>query len=102
MSDWQVGDLAVCLKTDKWRGRQTGRVTDGPSYGSVHKVAWVGPSRCGVLCLELEGIETPRNRDGSVIPWTADRFRKIRPDEQEPCEVEFVTLLKRSKQRQSA
>jgi hypothetical protein len=49
--------------------------------------------------LVLDGAPHPLNMD---CDWPAYRFRKIRPDEREACEPEFVTLLNRSKQRHDA
>jgi len=99
--DWEIGDLALCVKVGPWHGNRSRRVVDGPAGGQTYKVSWVGLTSSG-LGLELEGVETHRNKDGSAILWRADKFRKIRPDEHEPCEAEFVTLLKLSKQRVSA
>jgi hypothetical protein len=97
MADWQVGDLAVCVKVGLWRGTQTGRVVNGPIHGVTYTVAWVGLTRAGNLGLELKEMETLRNLDGTPIPWQAKRFRKIRPDKREACEEEFVTLLNRTR-----
>lgn len=92
-----VGDLVVCVKRGEWRGEQTGRIISGPIYGATYTVAWVGLSRTGNPSLELEGVETFRNPNGTLAPWRADRFRKVIRDKHEPCEPEFVELLNRSK-----
>lgn len=101
MSDWQVGDLAVCTKTGAiqcphfplalHRGERlpptTLRVTAiTPAAGEI------SGRLCGCVVLHFEGGK------GGV----AQRFRKIRPDEHEACEEEFVTLLKRTKRTVSA
>lgn len=90
MSDWQVGDLALCLEIEM----NTGTVPSGLRVGGVYTVA-------GVVC--------HRDQTGLVLEdypswhpseaWCASSFRKILPDEQEACEPEFVTLLKRSKRK---
>jgi hypothetical protein len=63
--------------------------------GSVYVVECVVISgTSGRLGLGLKGVQFPdclQNAD-----W-ADHFRKIRPDEHEACEPEFIQLLKRSK-----
>jgi hypothetical protein len=88
MSDWQVGDLALCVddrpsrKPIRWE----------PVAGAIYTVASVAITDGG-SALELE--EDPY-RDG-LTAWFASRFRKIRPDEHEACEPEFVKLLKRTK-----
>lgn len=100
MSDWQVGDLAVCVDASKFRCEH-GTVHFGghcPPLGSAHRVAAVldaipysslrtGTTPCRCPCLAF---------DGGMVGHVR-RFRKIRPDEHEACEPEFVTLLKRSK-----
>lgn len=96
MSDWQVGDLAVCVAS--------GNIT---REGSTYTVAAVIPP--GALdfgrfnsydrpVLYFVGLDPPESGNGS----DSARFRKIRPDEHESCEPEFVELLKRSKRRVSA
>jgi hypothetical protein len=88
MTDWQVGDLAVCVDDAE-------RPTSIPSdlakikRGNVYRVARI---LCGGLGLQFEEAVT-RHSAG----YWEDRFRKIRPDEHQACEPEFVTLLKRAK-----
>ena len=76
--DWQAGDLALCIKLGKWRGDVTGRPIAGPAAGRIYTVTWAGMAG-GIICLELEGVETYLNSNGAVAPWRAYRFRKIRP-----------------------
>jgi len=97
MSDWSVGDLAVCI--------HDGHCTHcgapaGVEKGRLYRVSGVNlnPHR---VTLSLEGvpdITAPDHHPGHVV----GRFRKIRPDEHEGCEPEFVTLLKRIRQPQLA
>ena len=85
MSDWQVGDLAVCVvEQDGWAPWK-------PQVGVVYTVAEVADGVDGPG-FELE--EDPDAFDGEWI-WLACDFRKI--DKHEACEEEFITLLKRRK-----
>jgi hypothetical protein len=98
MSDWQVGDLAVCVDASPCRCERCevlGRVAivglrEGASYAVLE------------VCLD-DGYEYIRfavqtRRNNHWLGWAgSDRFRKIRPDKHEECESEFVTLLKRRK-----
>jgi len=88
--DWKVGDLALCI--------ESGKVTREGVVYTVSDVQLPGELRHGFNngedfpLLDFFEIPAPPNEasDGR-------RFRKIRPDEHEPCEEEFVTLIKRSK-----
>jgi hypothetical protein len=86
--DWQVGDLAVCVDASN---------PDCPAYGVVegriYVVSGLYVGNSGRLGLNLAGVNLGRTYRAVL----ACRFRKIRPDEQEPCEAEFVTLLKRNR-----
>jgi hypothetical protein len=84
MSDWQVGDLAVCVKP-----------VANLQSGAIYRVVSV--------CCDGSGL----NVDGGIpLPGThafsSGRFRKLRADQHEACKPEFVTLLKRSKRKVSA
>jgi hypothetical protein len=99
-NDWQVGDLAVCVDAQS-------RVNPTPTLlveGRTYRVSGIyAPGRRlssdfgspGYIGLMLEGL---RN-DSLSGAFDARRFRKIRPDEHQACEEEFVTLLKRSKRK---
>jgi hypothetical protein len=103
MSDWQVGDLALCVNRDPLACESGNRLSHmhtgecAPPLGATRCVIAIGPSRlfypsprfreCGCLSLKFS--------DGTVA--LAKRCRKIRPDEHEACELEFVKLLKRTK-----
>ena len=92
--DWQIGDLAVCIEGGDWFSFEKQDFDGiGPELGSVHKVTFVSIQHGGVA---LDFAEWPDE-------WFwADAFRKIRPDEHEACEPEFVTLIKRAKRPVSA
>lgn len=99
-SDWQIGDLAVCVM----RGRQPCPLHAGKIIhrgvalpAGAAKVVGIrmelldsgslAGTQCGCVVLDLD--------DGSRgATW---RFRKVRTDAHEACEEEFVTLLKRKK-----
>lgn len=104
MSDWQVGDLALC-------------VDDGPCKccgtpvtivsGRLYRVAQIfvtDKNRRRLLStyLRLEGNCAATQEHPLAAGHRDVRFRKIRPDEHTDCEPEFIELLKRSKQRVSA
>lgn len=88
MNDWQVGDLALCVEPKL--GRYA--VSCGFRVGGVYTVAGVAQSgtRIGLV---FDGRYS-RHQSGA---WCASGFRKVRPDEHEACEPEFVTLLHKSK-----
>lgn len=92
MSDWQVGDLAVCV--DAGLRQSFGpHLGCGLVLGRIYRVEAIGaPSIAGLPTLIVSEV-------GRKI---ADRFRKILPDKHEECEPEFVTLLKRIKRTVSA
>ena len=88
--DWQVGDLAVCVDD---RPCHCGATDPAIRIGAVYTVVRVMPPvahQVGLLFEEADPVGHPA--------FGADRFRKIRPDEHEACEEEFVTLIKRLKQ----
>lgn len=96
MSDWQVGDLAIhapCAGCGKCSGG------DAVSVPGVLTVVVVRP-----FIDEPPGLDFSEAPASSFGQWLycACQFRKIRPDEHQSCEPEFVTLLKRSRKRVSA
>jgi hypothetical protein len=99
--DWQVGDLAVCVDDGPHPQEPDRAGLTLVRTGGFYRVSGIGVSEfynCTVLT--FDGIDG--HLDTSTGFYAAWRFRKIRPDEQEACEPEFVTLIKRSKQRVSA
>lgn len=96
-SGWEVGDAAAVINTDPIVCTCCIHGGGNAKVGLVFTVAGVllDPD-CGCVVLHWDGC---RSHDDGVI---AKRCRKIRPDKREACETEFVTLLKRSKQRVSA
>jgi hypothetical protein len=89
MSDWQVGDLAVCIHDEPILCGGRYHMGKGLRVGESFEVLRIYPAACGrCVALALDG------RKRGVV---SQRFRKIRPDKHEDCEPEFVTLLKRTK-----
>jgi hypothetical protein len=91
VSDWQVGDLALCVKG--------GRITRAQKTYCVSAIQLPG---------EIDLGEKTQNRTGRILlrflglshihgAWAdSQRFRRIKPDA-EPCEEEFTVLIKRMK-----
>jgi hypothetical protein len=105
MSDWQVGDLAVCVNDEPCPccgQRQLVR------RGNVYTVAGViddpGDDKFEAQSyLVLADVpHTPGTEHGYLNEVDEQYFRKIRPDEREACEPEFVTLLQRIKRKEVA
>jgi hypothetical protein len=89
MSDWQVGDMAVSIgrqNRDNWWAK------GGPPKGTILPVDAVVVT-ADWTALVFNQFPSPHFTRG----WQHYCFRKIRPDEHEACEPEFITLLKRSK-----
>jgi hypothetical protein len=106
VSDWQVGDLALCVDDGPCRcGNCPAWPIFGLELGKVYRVLAVRLDNQGLPGLVVDRPPTPPtdpyHMAGSQIADRA-RFRKIRPDEHEACEPEFVTLLKRTKRKVSA
>lgn len=87
MSDWQVGDLALCAA-----GKGCGDCWEnGPHPLDGRTLTVIGVDDWGESHPALTFAEAER------LNWCACQFRKIRPDEHEACEPEFVKLLKRKR-----
>lgn len=90
MTDWAVGDLALCVDASIHECTVTW-IAAMPETGKVYTVMDLfadGPD----LNLVLEELHR-----ACGIGLRAWRFRKIRPDEHEPCEEEFAKLLNLSR-----
>lgn len=81
--DWQVGDVALCVKGGRWFN------ADGPNPG--------GPEidRVYSVCRIYDGFLGFPDWAGQL--WDSACFRKVRPDDPKACDREFETLLNRSK-----
>ena len=103
--DWQVGDLAVCVRDGPVFCRVPGYEIEhcgtlAPRRGRTVRVASIYPAVCDDGCVAECGCIVLQAEDGSA--GIAKRFRKIRPDQHEPCEEEFRILLQLSKKRVKA
>jgi hypothetical protein len=87
--DWKAGDLAVCVSYAGFCGQCEDDGDRRVKLGRLYTVTAVIPYSDRPLGLDF--AEAP------IIPgegyWCSCSFRK--PDQHEPCEAEFVTLLKR-------
>jgi hypothetical protein len=102
VSDWQVGDKALCVDAR----RSPGVRTHVPLVeGRIYTVVGVAARRAvhALYGLDTGGLFLAGLVSGGTSgAYAADRFRKIRPDEHSACEEEFVTLLKRTKRTVTA
>jgi hypothetical protein len=97
MSDWAVGDLAVCVNTDDLQTCIPGR------RGVAGRRFKLGSTYCVVAVSVHAATQEPvLLLEGQSQTAAARRFRKILPDKHEACESEFVTLLNRIKRKVSA
>lgn len=93
MSDWQVGDLAVCVDAGPCRcepdcktpltGLEVGRIY---RVTAIRSVCWAGAPWVN---LDIGLPPTPQH-DPLETGANVERFRKIRP-----CEEEFTKLVRR-------
>ncbi len=93
--DWQIGDLALCISIpvpDK-DGVFPWKVQVGCVYTVIDVV---------IDCLGMTLNFAEDTYYSPLAGFDANCFRKIRPDEHQPCEEEFVTLLNRAKRPVSA
>jgi hypothetical protein len=95
-TDWQVGDLAVRVRTPEGFERRC--VVGKPTpLGTVRRVD-------GIVSVHGE-VGLIFTNDPSPHPtkaWASCQWRKVVKDKREACEPEFVTLLKNSKRKVSA
>lgn len=98
MSGWEVGDLALCVDANPHPHSHTRSLPPliGLELGKVYTVT--GVVAAGLLLADVPQIETPE----WLPAFRAWRFRKIKPDQHEDCEPEFVALLNRSKRKVEA
>jgi hypothetical protein len=101
--DWKVGDLALCIDDSMCMCHKCGgSVITGLRAGNVYRVLDFCTTAGGVFGLRIDRPPSTHPVHRGSIGCAAFRFRKIRPDEREACEPEFVTLLKRAKRPVSA
>lgn len=97
--DWQVGDKIVCVTGGPIDPREVGP-RPWPVEGDLYEVGGFRSFPTGEYVI---AVGAPDNIDLDGLNWGPlwfrSRFRKIRPDKHEPCEDEFVTLIKREQVR---
>jgi hypothetical protein len=82
--DWQRGDLAVRIAKGEWYGLEDGRRVAGPEFGELLRVSCVRMDQ-GWHILAFEG---------TAHFWTAECFRKVRPQQREACDQSFIRKMK--------
>lgn len=91
MSDWQVGDLALCIKAGprsiSFRGAGQRLVVAGGVYAVEH--AYVDP--VVGWCLVLEGAHSSH----ITKAWQAASFRKVTPPAADDFDRETIALMNR-------
>lgn len=93
--DWQIGDLALCIKVGAWVHAGTGELArrqDGkamPQAGGVYVVRAVGIWQVHPT-LWLEDFPGDRPEDG----FGAVRFRKITPPPADEFDREVIELMR--------
>lgn len=85
--DWQTGDLAICISTERF----TGDPAD-PKLDAMLRVKHVCASG---LFLHFEGKPDDRH-------WLAANFRKVKPDNEPAAEEEWVQQLQRFRRKEVA
>ena len=80
MTDWQPGDLALCVKGGKITSLECEPPLDGfPAAGSIYTVKRAGTYTFGTgTKLALWFTNAPRNSSGDRV-WSAERFVKVTP-----------------------
>lgn len=95
MSDWQVGDLALCVDAKPCPHFGNTGLVEGVIY-TVVKVYVPEIGGASARFGRCTGLELRELESGTAHGFSAPRFRKIKPDA-EPCEEEFTVLIKRMK-----
>lgn len=91
MTVWKVGMLAVCVDASFW-----GRYQHNLVEGHVYRVLRVYGLQAHPLHGQTRGLDLGGAQTTSPMGFCAQRFRPAVQDDQ-ACEEEFITLLKRSK-----
>lgn len=94
MADWQIGDLALCVKLGPWMHTLSGDMTiqDPVKGGGVYTVSWVGEQDSATI-LWFEGC----GNTGDDC-YFASRFRKITPPAADEFDRETIALMNRVEQ----
>lgn len=100
MTDWAVGDLALCVDDSPCQCGSCSGVPINLFAGNHYRVLAISnPHQRGNpnhtwISLDVGAAPSQGHAPGGQ---SAHRFRKIHPDEREACEPEFVQLLKRTR-----
>lgn len=90
MSDWQIGDLALCVDDSPARRVDGHRENNDPASlvrGRIYNVLFVGPDVRGKGLL---GLAVTCKDWG----WLADRFIKVTPPEADAFDTEVIEQMK--------
>lgn len=94
--DWQVGDLALCVKLGPWKS-EPGCSEAGPQAGSICTVKWIEAIPVG-LSKGKPGLVFEEWADG----FAAKYFRKIPPHKADAEDRETIALLNGKPVREDA
>ena len=91
-TDWQAGDVGVCIREGSWTPVNGAPPINGPAKGEFVKVIDVTPDS-GSLCCGAVFIEIAK---WPGMFWCSTSFRKIVPDT-EPAKTgrELAEIIKR-------
>lgn len=94
MTDWQKGDLALCVKVGPWlfKADKGGlEPSTGPNAGAVLTVSAVNFGPNGP-CLVFENFPEPKRGSRG---YRASRFRKVTPPKADEFDREVIDLMNR-------
>ena len=94
MSDWQKGDLALCIKVGEWRRLgefgDLGGIDNGPRAGMTLTVSEVLSFGNGQA---LKFVDFPDQPEAGWKGYNTTRFRKITPDKADEYDREVIDLM---------
>lgn len=91
MTQWQPGDLALCIKLSVWRSRSSDAVGRGPSAGQILTVARVGDMRSGLTGLVFADYHSDVDMAGHPVPYASDRFVRLEPHVPDADDADVAT-----------
>ena len=92
MSDWQAGDIALCVIGGKMPYSGSISVKEYPKAGAFYKVAKVGQHQMDYeIKTALWFKDAPTNVTGERV-WAAHRFVKVTPPEADEFDKEVIEL----------
>jgi hypothetical protein len=87
--EWQVGDLALCVKVIP----DPSDVGPQPEVGCVYTVARVWGGGSGLTFEDLPCTCPRCGSESYCVSWLADLFKKIPPRKKQATRFDFRTLL---------